>query len=328
MLLFHKRVCVLIAIPKTLAPPVAKLWFSDIILFMISILEKFLSWWIPKRRYSLWHCNILELLLAALLFLFLPSLTLVVLYPSPSAHEIQRQSDASQAQSAEINKQRPDEAHPVLRLVQTKNWTYIGLGFYMACILAPINEELLFRAGLQNCLQGILTQLFRKRLHFHVKTCNWLISVISIVLPALFFALVHYRSQELAKESIESIIRSVTVACVAWTLFSIICYSYLFFVRRLRLRDMFGTWREAPKLAFYGVKWIWIIVPTYILAIILLFIRILTGSHFIPDPLCLIPLALVFGFLYYRTQSILPSIVLHILFNFTSLSMALMTLLQ
>ncbi len=294
---------------------------------MNSILVNILSWWIPKRRYSLWHCNILELIIAALLFLFLPSLTLIALYPSPTAHEIRSQSNDSQTQSAEITKQKPDEAHPVLRLVQTRNWTYIGLGFYMACILAPINEELLFRAGLQNCLQGILTQLFRKRLRMNVKICNWLISVISISLPAFFFALVHYRSEEMANESIEHIIRSVTVACIAWTLFPIICYSYLFFVRRLRPRDMFGTWREAPRLAFYGVKWIWIIVPTYILAFILLFIRLFTGAHFIPDPFCLIPLALVFGFLYYRTQSILPSIVLHILFNFTSLSMALMTLL-
>ncbi|MBR5709285.1 MAG: CPBP family intramembrane metalloprotease [Thermoguttaceae bacterium] len=295
---------------------------------MNSILINILSWWIPKRRYSLWHCNILELILAALLFMFLPSLTLIALYPSPSAREIRSQSNDSSTPSTEIVKQeRPDEAHPVLRLVQTRNWTYIGLGFYMACILAPINEELLFRAGLQNCLQGILTQLFRKRLHINVKICNWLISVISITLPALFFALVHYRSQEMANESIESIIRTVTVACIAWTLFPIICYSYLFFVRRLRPRDMFGSWREAPRLAFYGVKWIWIIVPTYILAFILLFIRLLTGAHFIPDPICLIPLALVFGFLYYRTQSVLPSIVLHILFNFTSLSMALMTLL-
>ena len=135
-----------------------------------------------------------------------------------------------------------------------------------------------------------------------------------------------YYPEEMANASIESVIRSITNACVAWTLFPIICYSYLFFVRRLRARDLFGTWREAPELALFGVKWIWILIPSYALSFILVLIRIITNTHFLPDPFCLIPLALVFGFLYYRTQSILPTIVLHILFNFTSLCLTLLPL--
>ena len=294
---------------------------------MDTILIKILSWWIPKRRYSLWHCNVLELLIAAWLFLFLPSLTYPILYSSPTTPEEQSELDIPQTFTTEIfKKDSPNESHPVLRLVQTKNWTFIGLGFYMACILAPINEELLFRAGLQNCLQGFLTQLFKKRQNLSVETCRWVISTISIVLPALFFALIHYRSEAVANESIERVARSITNACVAWTLFTVICYSYLFFVRQLRVRDLFGTWHEAPGLAFFGVKWIWILIPSYALAVVLLIIRFLTNTHFLPDPFCLIPLALAFGFLYYRTQSILPTIVLHILFNLTSLCLTLLPL--
>ena len=294
---------------------------------MNSILVKFLSWWIPKRRFSLWHCSVLELLIAAWLFLFLPSLTYPILYSTPETPEEQSELDIPQTFSTEIfENDSPNESHPVLRLVQTRNWTFICLGFYMACILAPINEELLFRAGLQNCLQGVLTQLFKKRHNLSVQTCRWIIASLSIVLPAVFFALIHYRSEEMANRSIESIIRNITNACVAWTLFLIICNSYLFFVRRLRFRDMFGTWREAFGLALFGIKWFWIIIPTYALSVILLFIRFITNTHFLPDPFCLIPLALVFGFLYYRTQSILPTIVLHMLFNFTSLCAALLSL--
>ena len=295
---------------------------------MDSILVKILSWWIPKRRYSLWHCSVLELLVAACLFLFLPSLTYPILYSTPSAPEEQSELDIPQTFSTDIfKKDRPNESHPVLRLVQTGNWTFISLGFYMACILAPMNEELLFRAGLQNCLQSVLTQLLKKRHNISVQTCRWIIASISIVLPAVFFAMIHYRSEAVANQSIESVIRSITNACVAWTLFLVIGYSYLFFVRRLRFRDLFGTWREAPGLALFGIKWFWIIVPSYALSVILLFIRFITNTHFLPDPFCLIPLALVFGFLYYRTQSILPTIVLHILFNFTSLCMILLTML-
>ena len=295
---------------------------------MDSILIKILSWWIPKRRYSLWHCSILELLSAAWLFLFLPSLTYPILYSSPNTPEEQNNLNIPQTFTTDIfKKDRPNESHPVMRLVQTKNWTFIALGFYMACVLAPMNEELLFRAGLQNCLQGVLTQLFRKRRDLSVKTCRWVISSISIVLPALFFALIHYRSEAVANQSLESVIRNITNACVAWTLFPIICYSYLFLVRRIRFRDLFGTWREAPGLALIGIKWIWILVPSYALSVILLFIRFVTDTHFLPDPFCLIPLALVFGFLYYRTQSISPTIVLHILFNLTSLCMLLLTML-
>lgn len=294
---------------------------------MNSILIKILSWWIPKRRYSIWHCNVLELLVAAWLFMFLPSLTYPILFSTPCSPEEQSKLDIPQTFTTEIfPKNRPDESHPVLRLVQTKNRAFILMGFYMACILAPMNEELLFRAGLQNCLQGVLTKLFKKRQNLSVETCRWLISTISIVLPALFFALIHYRTEEMANASIESVIRSITNACVAWTLFPIICYSYLFFVRRLRARDLFGTWREAPELALFGVKWIWILIPSYALSFILVLIRIITNTHFLPDPFCLIPLALVFGFLYYRTQSILPTIVLHILFNFTSLCLTLLPL--
>lgn len=310
----------------------------------------FLSWWIPKRRYSLWHCNILELLIAVLLyFVLLPLLTLSILNLAPGTPEkhapltlnnalfkttsdpigSEKQDESADSQTSStttFNKGTPNDSHPVIRLIQTKNWTFICMGFYLACILAPINEELIFRGGIQNCLQGFLTTLFKKQLHIHVKTCKWLISFISIILPAVFFALVHYRSPEMSSEPIEKIIQSITVACIAWTLFPIICFSYLFFVRHIRPRDMFGTWREAPKLAFYGVKWIWILIPSYILSLIFVFIRLLTKTHFIPDPFCLIPLSLVFGFLYYRTQSILPSIVLHILFNFTSLSLVLLLL--
>ena len=208
-----------------------------------------------------------------------------------------------------------------------KKETNLIMAFYMACILAPINEELLFRGGLQNCLQCILTQLFKKRLQMPARVCCWLISIISIVLPAVFFALIHYRSAEIGKQSMESVVQMVICSCIAWTLFPVICFSYLFLVRRLRPRDMFGSWREVPGLAFFGVKWIWIIVPSYALALILVFIQLITKTHFVPDPISLIPLALVFGFLYYRTQSLLPSIVLHILFNFFSLCLALLTLL-
>lgn len=292
---------------------------------MDSILLKILSWWIPKRRYSMWHCNVLELLIAAWLFLFLPSFTYPILYSSPNTPEEQNNLDIPQTFTTEIfKKDSPDDSHPVVRLVQTRNWTFIGLGFYMACILAPMNEELLFRAGLQNCLQGFLTQLFKKRRIVSLQTCRWVISSLSIVLPALFFALVHYRSDDVANQSIERIVRAITNACVAWTIFPIICYFYIFFIRRIRFRDMFGTLREFPGLALFGIKWFWIIVPTYLLSFVLVFIRVITNAHFIPDPFALIPLALVFGFLYYRTQSVLPSIILHMLFNFTSLCMVLL----
>lgn len=294
---------------------------------MDSILIKILSWWIPKRRYTLWHCNVLELFVAAWLFMVLPVLIRPILYPTPATPVEQSQLDIPQTFPTDFfNNGKPNNEHPIIRLVQTRNWTFIVLSFYMACILAPINEELLFRAGLQNCLQGVLTQLARKRYNISVQTSRWFIAILSIVLPALFFSLIHYRSEDVANATIEDITRSVTVCCVAWTLFTVVCFAYLFLVRRLRFRDLFGTWRETPGLAFFGVKWVWIIIPTYLLSFILIFIRIVTQTHFLPDPFCLIPLALVFGFLYYRTQSILPSIVLHFLFNFTSLCAALMSL--
>jgi membrane protease YdiL (CAAX protease family) len=41
-----------------------------------------------------------------------------------------------------------------------------------------------------------------------------------------------------------------------------------------------------------------------------------------PDPITLVPFAVVLGLLYYRTHRIVPSIVLHMALNATSLALA------
>lgn len=298
---------------------------------MTSILIKILSWWLPKRRYTQWHCNILELLTAGFLFLFLPTITSLVVYPildnALVISEPEEITDDSQSSLTELFKtDKSQKEHPVIRLVQTKNWTFIALGFYMACVLAPINEELLFRGGLQSCLQGFLTLLCRKNIRMSARNSRFIIAIISVTFPALFFALIHYRSEESGSISMKDLIYNIFNACIAWTFFAGICFTYLFGVRQLRFRDLFGSWRELPGLIGAGVKWIWIIFPTFIIAIIVNVIMILTKTHFVPDPIPLIPLALVFGFLYYRTQSVLPSMALHFLFNFINMSLAIMFL--
>lgn len=285
---------------------------------MTSILIKFLSWWIPKRRYTHWHCSFWELLVAAFLFMFLPTITYDILYPDTSYE--QELSDISQDSSNEnFQTEEPNIEHPVVRLIQTRNWTLIGLGFYMACILAPINEEFLFRGCLQNWVQGGMTLFCRKWFPSDIKCSRFLISLVSITIPALVFALVHYRSEETGKMSIEDVAHNITNACVAWTLFTGICLTYLFSVRGLRFRDIYGSLREIPSLVCSGVKWIWIAIPVIEISIVVNFIQAVSDTHLVLDPIPLFPLAIVFGFLYYRTQSTLPSIVLHFLFNFTSL---------
>lgn len=293
---------------------------------MDSILIKILSWWLPKRRYTQWHCNILEWLIAVLLFLLLPKLTSLIVFPMlDNTLVISESQEQEPPRLTELFK--PDKSkneHPVIRLVQTGNWTYIVLGFYMACILAPINEELLFRGGLQNCLQGALTLLCRKKRRISARNSRLIISIISIILPALIFALIHYRSEEVGNISLKDLIYSIFNSCIAWTFFAGICFTYLFGVRQLRFRDLFGSKRELPGLIGSGVKWIWIYFPVFIVAIIVNIIMALTKTQFIPDPFVLIPLALAFGFLYYRTQSVLPSMTLHFLFNFINLSLVLL----
>lgn len=297
---------------------------------MTTILIKILSWWLPERRYTQWHCNILEWLIAVILFLALPSISVLFVYPildNTLVFSEEQESSDSQTGSSDLFKiDKPNDEHPVIRLVQTRNWTFIAIGFYMACILAPINEELLFRGGLQNCLQGFLTLLCRKKLRMNVRNSRFIISIFSIILPALFFALIHYRSEESGNISLKDIIYNITNSCVAWTFFAGICFTYLFGVRQLRFRDLFGSLREIPGLIGSGVKWIWIIIPVFIISIIVNIILWITQTHFVPDPIPLIPLAIVFGFLYYRTQSVLPSIALHFLFNFINLSLVLLFL--
>ena len=102
----------LVTVPKKIAPPVAKLWNPYIIQYMTSILLKILSWWIPKRRYSLWHCNVLELLIAACLFMLLPSLTRQFLYPPSSVPEEQSELVDSENISTEtLRNEKGDESH-------------------------------------------------------------------------------------------------------------------------------------------------------------------------------------------------------------------------
>lgn len=309
---------------------------------MTWLLKEFLSFLTPDRRWSRWHCSGFEVICVFALYLLLPAITMpIVLIATNSNHKATQEEqaqtdnqnddetvsvekpleDASEEQQLEDGsgeKQLEDKSHPLIRLLKRRNWTDFAMVFYMACILAPLNEELLFRGCLQNWLHGLFARLYIRR-----RVERWRVSFMSVVIPALLFALIHFRTDSDAKISLEKLHLLIINGCVALTALPVILLGYLFFIRKLRFRDIFGNLQQIPDLFISGAKWIWILVVCYALMISVSAILSHFNIDIVVDPIGLLPLALVFGYLYYRTQSILPSIALHFLFNFSSLCMVL-----
>ncbi len=292
-----------------------------------SLLELF----IPRLQAVRWRCTLLEFVIAFLLFLFLPSVCYNIFEgvnkrPANNSGNSEK-SDTSEKSANFSNSDKSVETvvdapleesgnHPLLILLRrAKSPAIILLLFYISCVLAPINEELLFRGLFQGSLEQLLRGKYRRWRKSGIKIARCFVPLISILLPAICFAIIHSRSQD----------NSIDENCLLWqvysmalggSLFTIICLIYLLFFRQIHPNRIFGTCQTIQTDVLLGFRWFCIsLIPVYATNLIAANLIYQLGWKCVPDPISLIPLAIVFGFLFYRTHRLCASITTHVLFN-------------
>jgi membrane protease YdiL (CAAX protease family) len=204
--------------------------------------------------------------------------------------------------------------HPVLILAQG-NPGALTLLFcvFTVVVVAPIVEEVLFRLVLQGWLEAVETASRRRRLFWSPEHGFWPVAMTSVL-----FASLHFRTAQppLSPKEIVALLAQMAL----WNLATL-----AFALAWLRLRRG-ATWTDfgfVPAsllgdirlgiLAFLAVA-----APIYLLQAVLQWL--LQGIA--ADPITLTWFAIVLGVLYFRTHRLVPSIVLHMALNGTSLAIA------
>ena len=192
----------------------------------------------------------------------------------------------------------------------------------MGGILAPLNEELLFRGTLQQSFENALNIDSPSR--FPLPFRDWL----AIIIPAILFSLVHLRfnsSQDAAR--VEQLTVQVKWAVTGQVFFAPLFLLWLRFCHQIHLSDVFGTASDWIKSAKSGAfAFVVLLLPVYFVQAIFATLFSYFQIPFCPDPFALFALALGMGWLFYRYRTITASITLHFLFNSTGLIAAYLLL--
>lgn len=204
--------------------------------------------------------------------------------------------------------------HAVVQLIrQDKSVWTIFLLFFMTCILAPINEELLFRGTFQQSLENAV--FFQNESRFPASCAGWL----TIIIPAILFSAIHLR---VGNSNIDVQQLSIQLKCGALghAFFAPLFLGWLQWVHGLRLVDVLGPiscWRSQIQSGF--LVFVLLLAPVYAVQTVVTGILAYFQCGICADPFSLLVLALGMGWLYYRYQTLLASITLHLLFNATGL---------
>jgi len=210
--------------------------------------------------------------------------------------------------------------HVVARLLAEGSAGVLLVCCLSVVVVAPIAEEFFFRV----LLQGWLEAGYR-RLRHAMPTLRRLMpgAVGPIVLTSFLFALVHFRVDAPTMN-----MTYLTLLVAANATASLLAVALVICLLRIRagasaadlgwVREKFSADVRLGLAAFAAVA-----APIYAAQISLAW---LLPKYLAPDPFVMFPFALVLGTLYWRTHRIVPSIVLHVSLNATSLAMAIVLL--
>ena len=210
--------------------------------------------------------------------------------------------------------------HLIAQLIEGGSIWMLLLAFLSAAVVAPVVEEFFFRA----LLQGWLEAAERRRR----RAIPWLRRIAPravgpIVLTSLLFAAMHVRP-EMPKHQPLYLASLIVGQAVA----SLVAMALGILLVRIRTgataRDL--GWYAGPLLADVRLGLLAFLTmagPIYFLYAVL---ATLLPKGMVPDPVPLFFFALALGALYHRTHRIVPSVVLHMALNVTSLLMAIATM--
>jgi membrane protease YdiL (CAAX protease family) len=229
-----------------------------------------------------------------------------------SAQESQKQAERPAASDDKDSKDTT--VHPLAQLLKNKNPAIFVLCFSVGVIVVPIFEEFFFRVLFTGWLFSVERRC-RRKWPDYFKTRG----LLPIHITSAIFAALHFRTESPEAEETNLILAMSILGAAS---FLVMAFAVAWIVARngASARD-FGwdgrKWREdlgTGILAFFATA-----LPIYVLQIALLECL---PKEFAPDPIALYFFAVVLGGLYFRTNRILPSIIMHMLLNAGSLGLA------
>ncbi len=223
---------------------------------------------------------------------------------------------------------QPDvTAHPLARLIVERRsvWVLI-LALAAAAVVAPLTEEFFFRVLIGGWLEAREAE-WRRRLVILRLLPRGTVPIVGSALP---FALAHARGAqpEFDATATTAIMTGITIGNVA----SLAAAMAL--VRSsagASWQDLGISVRQIVPDAVVGVKAVLaIVIPMYLVQVALYFVFLhlhragVVSEMIAPDPVPIFLLALVLGYLYFRTHRYAPSVIAHMTFNATSLALVLL----
>ena len=217
------------------------------------------------------------------------------------------------------------KAHPLTILMQKsrRDPMVILICFLMAVIVAPLTEEFLFRVVIQGGIEATL-----RRGYGH----SAMAKRIPILFTALFFAAIHFRTeQKVDQSSIDRLFLAMIanmIGNLATVVVVIVIFRKLF---RIRWSDI-GLW-DARRIGRDALGALLLLLAILIpIGIVSTAVTALANTQWaanlgvtssMVDPIPLFLFALVIGTLYYRTRRFAAAFFLHALFNLFSFLMLL-----
>ncbi len=211
---------------------------------------------------------------------------------------------------------RPTVEHRVVVLLrEERSLATLGWCVAAAVLVAPVVEEVFFRLLLQGWLE-VLERRWRREIRF---SRGILRGVLPVLYSSLLFALLHSRESGPAP-SPRTILHMVVCGMIvnlAALVFALALVRHHAGATRADLGFAAGKFWEDVRLglvvALLVVPWIYVVQ---------LVVMEVLPPNVAPDAFTLLPFAAALGTLYYRTHRIVPSIVLHMTLNASSLALA------
>ena len=210
--------------------------------------------------------------------------------------------------------------HPAARLLAEADPAMLLVCGLAVVVVAPIVEELFFRVLLQGWFEAS-----QRRIRRRMPTLRrWMPGASGpILLTAFLFAGMHFRV-ETPPMSPSYLTLMLVVDSVAKLLTAAFAVVLLRTSAGATATDLgWGREKFFSDVGLGLVAFAAMAAPVYALMIGL---GRLLPAYLAPDPFVLFPFAIVLGILYYRTHRIVPSVMLHMALNATSVAMALLAL--
>ena len=268
------------------------------------------------RRLARWSG--LDLLLILLFYLFLIFTVQAGAYfvEKTTGCELLQHADAHPAATPKQAVKTFTTEHPLAQALKEKDAIALALAVLVGVIVAPISEELFFRMLLIGWLESA-ERRWRQRAGLLRRLPR---GVLPIVLSSLMFASLHFRPAAPEAEP-SNLIFSLCAAGIVGIVSTIFSLGWAHWQSGATAKDLgwagHRVWQDVATgaTAFFAIA-----LPIFALQIDLG--EYVVPKAYAPDPIPLFFLAIVLGLLYFRTHRIVPSIVVHMLLNASSLALA------